>query len=165
MGVDELVVDPAFPQHDVQHAVEQHHVGAGLNRQKQIRQLDRVSTARVCHDDLHRGVGFFGIFNAAKQNRVGKRGVAADDEDAARMVDVVITGRRRVRTQRLLVPRHRAAHAQAGVAVDVVGAYQTFGELVEDVIVLRQQLPGDVKPHRIRAVVSDDLGKLLRCTV
>ena len=24
-------VQPAFPQHEVQHAVEQHHVGAGLN--------------------------------------------------------------------------------------------------------------------------------------
>ncbi len=30
---DVLRVDPAFPQHQVQHAVEQHHVGAGLDGQ------------------------------------------------------------------------------------------------------------------------------------
>ena len=140
MGRNVGVVCPAFPQHDVQHAVEQHHVGARLQRQVQVGNFSGVGAARVAKDDLERGVGGFGVFNAPEQNWVGIGGVAAHNEQALRVVNVVVAGRWRVSAQRLLVAGHGAAHAQAGVGVDVVGADQSFGQFVENVVILGQQL-------------------------
>ena len=87
--------------------------------------------------------------------------VGAYDEDAIRVVHIVVAGRWCVRAQSLLVARHRAAHAQAGVGVDVVGADHALDQFVEDVIVLRQQLAAEVKAHRVRAMVLNDLGELV----
>ncbi|MNV35247.1 hypothetical protein D3C71_1266880 [compost metagenome] len=71
------------------------------------------------------------------------------------MFHVVVAGGRRVGPQGLLVARHGAAHAQARVGVDVVGADQALGQLVEDVVVLGEQLAAHVKAHGIGAVVLD----------
>jgi hypothetical protein len=152
-------VQPAFPGHDVQHAVEQHHIGSGLYGQIQIGDLDGVGLAWVAKDDLQSRVGLFGIFDAPKKNRMRIGRVGADDEDALGVVDVVIAGGRRVGPQRLLVAGHCAAHAQARVGVDVVGSDQALGELVEDVVVLGQHLARHVKTYRIRPVLTDDLRK------
>ena len=86
------------------------------------------------------GVGFFRVFNAAKQNRMRPGRVAADDEDARGLRNVVVTCGRRIGTQGHFVAGHGAAHAQARIAVDVVRAQQPFDQFVEDVIVLGQQL-------------------------
>jgi hypothetical protein len=74
--------------------------------------------------------------------------------------DVVVAGRRRIGAERGLVARDRAAHAQARVGVDVVGADQALGELVEDVVVLGKELAGDVERHRVGAVLRDDVSEL-----
>ena len=149
-------VHPAFPQQGVQHAVEQHDIGARLDRQEQVGNAGRIGAARIAEDDLECGVGLFGVFNPAKQDGVGERGVRADDENALRMVHVVVAGRGRVGAQRLLVARHGAAHAQARIGVDVVGAQQALGELVEGVIVFGKQLARDIQAHGIRAVRLHD---------
>ena len=154
-------VQPAFPQHGVQQAVEQCHVSAGLQGQIQVRQAGGVGAARVRHDDLHARVGGLGVFNAPEQNRVRPGRVGADDEQRVRVVHVVIAGRGRVSAQREFVASHRAAHAQAGVGVDVVGAQQPLGQLVEDVIVFGEQLPADVKPHGVGAMRLHDAGQFL----
>jgi hypothetical protein len=160
VGRDESGVGPAFPQHDVQQAVEQHHVGAGQQGQVQVGHAGGVGAARVGDDDLQRRVGLLRVLDAAKQHRVRKGGVAAGDEQAVGVVDVVVAGRRRVGAQRELVAGHRAAHAQARVGVDVVGADQALGQLVEDVVVLGQQLAADVEAHGVGAVRLDDAGEL-----
>ena len=106
-------VNPPLPQHDVQHAVEEHHVGAGLQRQVQIGNASGISLARVAEDDLERWIRLLRVFDPAKQNRMRVGRVGADDEDALGMVHIVVAGGRRIRAQRLLVARYRAAHAQA----------------------------------------------------
>ena len=106
-------VRPAFPQHDVQQAVEQHDVGAGLDGQVQICDSRSVGLAGVAENDFESGVGLLCVFNAPEQNRVGIGRVAADDEDARGVVHVVIAIGRCVGPQRLLVASHCAAHAQA----------------------------------------------------
>ena len=136
VGCDVGRVRPAFPQHDVQHAVEQHHVGARLDRQVQVGNARSVGLAWVAEDDFERWIFLFHILNSAKQNRVRVRGVGANNENARCRLDIVIAGGWRISPQRLLVARHCAAHAQAGVGVDVVSANQALGEFVEDVIVL-----------------------------
>ena len=81
------------------------------------------------------------------------------------MVHVVVAGGWRVSAQRELVARHRAAHAQAGVGVDVVGAQQAFGQLVEDVIVLGQQLAADIDAQCVGPVLAHDGAQLVSCQV
>ena len=140
VAINECGGCPAFPQHGVQHAVEERHVGAGLDRQVQVGGRRGIGAARVAHDDLQVRVRRPGVFYAPEQHGMGERRVRARDEDALGMVDVFVTAWRRVGTQGLFVARHSAAHAQAGVGVDVVGADQALGKLVEDVVVLREQL-------------------------
>ena len=70
------------------------------------------------------------------------------------MVDVLVAGGRRVGAERQLVAGDRARHAQPRVGVDVVGADQPLRELVEDVVVLGQQLAGDVERDAVRAVLA-----------
>jgi hypothetical protein len=85
--------------------------------------------------------------------------VGAGDQQAVGEGDVLVAAGRRVGAERLLVAGHRRGHAQARVGVDVVGADQALGQLVEDVVVLGQQLPGNVEGDAVRAVRGDDLGK------
>ena len=143
----------------MQQAVEQRHVRAGLQRQIDISDFGGVGAARVADDDFQRRIGRLRVFNAPEQNGVRKRRVAAGDEQALGVFQVVVAGGRRIGPQRLFVARDGAAHAQARVGVDVVGADQALGQLVEDVIVFGQQLAGNVKTHRVRAVVLNDAGE------
>ena len=78
------------------------------------------------------------------------------------MVDVFIAGGRRVRAQRGLVAGHGGGHAKARVGINVVGAKQSLGELVEDVIVLGEQLSGNVESHGIGTMFADDCGEPVR---
>ena len=113
---------PAFTQHQVQQAMKQHHVRARLQRQVQVGQLGRVGASRIGDDDFQIRIGFFRVFDATKQNRVRPGRVAANNEDAGGLRNVVVTSGRRVGAQGHFVAGHRAAHAQARIAVDVVGA-------------------------------------------
>ncbi len=88
---------------------------------------------------------------------MGEGGVRAGDQDQVGGIDVLIGAGWSVRAERLLVACHRRGHAQARVGVDVVRPDQALGELVEDVVILGQQLPGDVEGHGVRAVRRDDL--------
>ena len=106
-------IRPAFPQHQMQHAVVQHHVGAGLDLQKQVGLRCGVGAPGVHHHQFQRRVGAAGILYASKQDRMRVGSVGTGDENGARMPDVVVTGRRRVHAQRLFVTCNGAAHAQA----------------------------------------------------
>jgi hypothetical protein len=75
--------------------------------------------ARVDDDDAHLRSLRARLLEAAEQHRVRPRRIAAGDEDASGVVEVLVAARRRVGAERLPVARHRAAHAQARIAVDV----------------------------------------------
>ncbi len=80
------------------------------------------------------------------------RGVAARDEDASRVIDVLVAGGRRIGAQRLLVAGHRRRHAKTRVRVDVVGPDEALRELVERVVVLGEELARHIERDRIGAV-------------
>ena len=157
VGVDVVAGYPAFGQHQVQQAVVQRHVAAGQQRQVQVGGACGVGAPRVGHDEAQPRVGAPGVFDATEQDGVRPGGVGTGDEEGARMGQVFIAGGRRIGTQRGLVAGHRAAHAQARIGVDVVGADQRLGQLVKDVVVLRQQLAREVKAHRVGAMGADGL--------
>ena len=156
---DECVVAQAFRQHHVQHPVVKRDVSAGQDRQKQIGCRRGIGATRIDHDDFKIGPRRLGRLDATKQNWVRKRRVGTGDEQAMRAVDIGVTGRRRIGTQRHFVTRHRRRHAQARIGIDVVSADQALGEFIEDVIVLGQQLPGNVKRHTVRTVFTNDVRK------
>ena len=81
------------------------------------------------------------------------------------VVDVLVARRRRIGAQRRLVSGDRARHAQPRIGVDVVGADETLGELVEDVIVLGQQLARDIERDAVGTVRADAVGEAVgeRC--
>jgi hypothetical protein len=78
------------------------------------------------------------------------------------VIDVLVACGRRVGAERLLVARHRARHAQARIGVDVVGSDESFRELVEDVVVLGQELAGDVERDAVGTVLANAIGKPVR---
>ncbi len=49
----------------------------------------------------------------------------------------------------------RRRHAEPRVRVDMWGAEPTLRELVGDVVVFGQQLPGEIEGHRIRPMLAD----------
>ena len=111
MGANVSLIDHPFPQQDVQHAVEQCDIGAGQNWQVQVGKRCGVGAARVNHDHLHPGAILFRLLDAAEQDRMGISSVRAGDEQCLGKVHVVVTGRRRIGTERGFVADHRARHA------------------------------------------------------
>ena len=146
----------------MQHAVEQCYIGPRQNRQMQIRKCCRVGATRIDHNDFQLQIFFFCGFNTAKQNRMGISRVRTGDENQIGVIDVFVAARRRIGAQRGFVAGHGGRHAQARIGVDVVGADETFGEFVEDVIIFRQQLPGDIKRHAVGTVFCYGFGKTPR---
>ncbi len=75
----------------------------------------------------------------------------------------------RIGAQGLLVAGDGRRHAQAGVGIEVVGTDEALGQLVEDVVVLGQQLAGEVEGDGIGAVgadgVGESLGGMVKCVI
>ena len=87
-------VGQAFPQHQVQHAVEQRHVGAWQDLQEQIGRVGGFGAARVDDDQAQPGACPLGVLDAAEQDRVRERGIRAGDEQRVGVVQVVVAGGR-----------------------------------------------------------------------
>ncbi len=119
---DKILVQQSIPQHHLQQRVEQHDVRSGSHRQMQIGATGRIGTARIDHNQLLLRIALPGLLDAAEQHRMSMRGIRADNQNAACLLDIGITARRCIRTQRGLVACHRRGHAQARVGIDVVAA-------------------------------------------
>jgi hypothetical protein len=145
---DVRLVEQPLPQQQVQHAVEQHDIGAGRDGEVQVRLARGVGAARV-HDDHAQVL-------AARARRLE---AAVEHRVRDRVLDVLVAARRGVGAKRGLVARDRGGHAQARVGVDVVRADDAARELVEDVIVLGQELPRHVERDRVGPMLGDDRGK------
>ncbi len=162
MGADVVGVHQVFPKQHVQHGVVERDVGAGQDGEVQIGGPGGVGTARVDHDDLQFRPGRACVLDAAEQHRMGPGHVGAGDQQAVGVGDVLVGTGRRVGAQRSLVAGHGGTHAQARVGVDVVGADQALGQLVENVVVLGQQLAADVEGDAVGTVLRNGLGEALR---
>jgi len=83
--------------------------------------------------------------HALKEDRMAPGHVGSREHDEIGLVEVFIIARRDVFAERAAVARYRRRHAQARIGVDVGRADEAFHELVGDVVVFGEQLPGDVK--------------------
>ncbi len=82
--------------------------------------------------------------------------VGADQDDEVSQLQILVTARYQVAAERPLVPGHGRGHAQTRVRIDVGGADETLHQLVSDVVILGQQLPGHIQRHRVGPVLAND---------
>ena len=111
--VDVGHVKPTVLYHHVQHGIEQHHIGAGLNFQMQISHERGVGCAGVDHNQFVTGLGSARSFKPAVSHWVRIRHVGTGDKHAIGQGQIVVVARWRISTQRAFVTAHSAAHAQA----------------------------------------------------
>jgi hypothetical protein len=110
MRCDKCGIDQFFPQTQMQHAVEQRHIGARQNRQMQIGVTRGIGAARISNDNFKLRIIFACFLDAAVQNRMRKSRVRTGDKNHFSVIDIFVTARRRVGTQRLLALQRRSTH-------------------------------------------------------
>ena len=153
--VDELGVDHAVLGQPHQQARPQDAVGAGPDRQLQVDALAGRGAARIDVDDAHAALAARGL-DALVEDRVAPRGIGARQHDEIGQLQIVVALRHHVGAERAAVAGDRGGHAQPRVGVDVRRADEALGQLVGDVIVLRQQLAREVEGDRLGAVRRPD---------
>ena len=135
--VDELVIDPAVLDHQVQHAGEERRVAAGLDRKEQIARARDRRDARVLHDDLRALLAR--LPDVVGRDRRALGDVRAGDPDHLRADHVGPRVGRAVDAERLLVRRAGADHAEPAVVVDVRRLQADARELAEQVGLLGRE--------------------------
>ncbi len=84
-----------------------------------------------------------------KQHRMAPGRIGADQHQQIGFVEILIAAGHGVGAEgAALVAGDRGGHAEPRVAVQVVGPQQPLRELVGDVVVLGQQLAGEVEGDR-----------------
>ena len=92
---------------------------------------------------------------ALVQHRMAPGGVAADQHDQIGLLDVLVNAGNDILAEGADVPGDRRRHAQPRIGVDIGGADEALHQLVGDVVILGQELAGDVERDRIRPVLVD----------
>ena len=150
---DEVVVDPAGLDEQVEQAVEEREVGAGAHLQVQVGLLGRRRAARVDDDQL--GARPDPVEQPQEQDRVAVGHVRADDEEHVGVVEVVVGAGRAVGAERQLVAGAGAGHAQPRVGLDLVGPDEALGQLVGEVLGLDRHLARHVEGDGVRPVLVE----------
>ncbi len=155
MGVDIAIVERVRFGEMHQQPAEQRGVRAGRQPQKQVGVLGGGGAARIDHDDL--GAALAPVLDhALEQHRMTPGGVRADEDDEVGRLEVVVGAGHGVGAEGAAMAGHRGGHAQPRIGVDVGRADEALHQLVGDVIVLGQQLAGEIEGDRVRAVTLDD---------
>ena len=135
---------------------EQCGVGAGLQPQEQVGVAGGIGPARIDHDDARAARLLVGE-HALEQHRMAPCRVGADQHQQIGLVEILIAAGHGVGAEGAAVAGDRRGHAQPRIGVDIGAADEPLHQLVGDVIVLGQQLPGEIERHRAGAVALDDM--------
>ncbi len=136
---------------------EQSDVAIRRDRQVHVGDVSGHGATRVDQHDLHLRPLFPGRGDALVEHGMAPGEVGADQHDQVGKLQVIIGSRYGVGAEGAAVAGDRGSHAQARIGVDVGRADKTLHQLVGDVIILGQQLAGDIEGDRIRAVLGDGL--------
>ena len=90
------------------------------------------------------------------------RRVGADQHQQVGLVEILIAAGHGVGAERAAVAGDRRRHAQPRIGIDIGAADESLHQLVGDVIILGQQLPGEIERHRTGAVARDDVREAMR---
>ncbi len=149
---DERLVGVAVRDQEVQQAVEQGEVGAGLDLEEEVGLVGGGVAARV--DDDQPGSGRLDpVHHAQEEDRVAVGHVGADHEERVRVIEVLVRAGRAVSAQRQLVAGSRRSHAQPRVRLDLVRPDEALRQLVRQILRLQGHLPGHVEGQGVRPVL------------
>ena len=121
----------------------------------QVGAVASVGAAGIDDDDAKDRVLRLRRDHALIQHRVTPCGIGADEDEQVCGLEVFVIARHRIAAERALVPGDARRHAEPRIGVDVGGTDEAFRQLVDDVIIFRQQLAGDVKGDRVRPMFGD----------
>jgi hypothetical protein len=129
-----------------QQPAEQRGVGAGLQSQKQIGIAPSVRRGSIT--TMRRRAPLLVGQHALEQHRMAPGGVRADQHQQIGLVEVLVAARHGVGAEGAAVAGDRRGHAQPRIGVDIGAADESLHQLVGDVIVLGQQLAGEIERDR-----------------
>ena len=109
-------------------------------------------------DDL-RSALFAGGDKALIEHRMAPGGVAADQNDEIGSFDIVVAAGHDVLAEGADMAGDRRRHAQPRIGVDIGAADEALHQLVGDVVILGQELAGDVERHRVGPMIGHGLGE------
>ena len=110
--LDEFVIEPVVLDHQLQNAVEECRVAAGLHGQKQVAGASDRRDARIDDDDLRAELA--GLPHVARGDRCALGDVRAADPNHVRFRDVGPGIRGPIDAERLLVARRRRSPCKVG---------------------------------------------------
>ena len=155
MSLDIGAVDHASPHQVGQQSVPQPNVG--LRRQGQV-QIGPLGCVRAAGIDHHMALtARTGGLQPAEQDGMRPGGVVSGEDHQIGEVQVLIASRHQVSAERQFVRHDGRGHAKPRVGVDVPRADKALHQLVGRVVVLGQQLAGNVERHRIWTVLGHGL--------
>ena len=160
-SVDVVAVEHAVIGEVNQQPAEQRRIGARLQPQEQIVVADGIGPARIDHDHP-RAALLLVDEHALVQHRMAPGRIGADQHQKVRLVEIFITARHRVGAEGAAVAGDRRGHAEPRIGVDIGAADKTLHQLVGDVVILGQQLTGEIERDRARAVARDDVLEAVR---
>ena len=154
-------VDTAVADEQMQDAIEERDIRADPWRDMNVGLLRSRRCARIDDDQFRRIGTATPIEHAHPQNGVGAGRVVTDMEDAVRLVDVEVTARLPVRSERFLQRGRSGCGAQSRIAVRVRRAETCFCDEPERVVLLEKKLSRGVEADRARAVALAHLFRAL----
>ncbi len=157
VGLDELLVRGTTTLQIVQQSVEQRHVRSGAHRQMQVGAFAGGCATRIDDYQFQLGSLLSGQHDALEEYGVAPGGIRSDQHNQIRQFQILVTARDQIPAKGPLVTGYRGRHAEPRVGVYVGAADEALHQLVGDVVVLRQQLSGDVQGHRVWTVFADYL--------
>ena len=97
--------------------------------------------------------------HALEQDRMAPGRVGADQHDQVGQIEIGVAARHGVGAEGAALAGDRGRHAQPRIGVDIGRADEALHQLVGDVIVLGQQLAGEIERDRVGPVALDDRAK------
>ncbi len=121
-------------------------------------------------DDHQLGAALFPRrFDPLPDHRMAPCGVRSDEQDQVGFFQIAIGTGDDVFAKGAVVCGNRTCHAQAAVGVDIGRTDEALHQLVGDIIILGQQLAGDIEGNAVRPVFGDGgfetVGNMRQCRV
>ena len=164
---DEVLVLQMLGDDHVGHRVEQRHVRARARGEMHLREVRQLDRARVDHDQP--GTAADGLPDARADDRMVLGRVGAAHENGPRRLDIVEGVGGRARPEHRLERRGARRVADAGAAVDVVGADDDPRELLREVVLFvgraggakDADAVGSESPSQVAEPLRDEIERLV----
>ncbi len=156
---DEVLVQATAGMQEVQQACEDEAVRAGPDCQVQVGAVAAGGATRIDHHNAHLWSQCTGRHDSLVEHRVGPGSVGANQDQQVTALQILVAAGHSVGSKGALVGGHRGGHAQPRIGVDISRANEALHQFIGHVVVLGQQLPGQVEGHCVRTVLLDHAGE------